>query len=105
MSAFTHLMQDSILIRRLAGTDPRGGKTYTPPLGQLPIAIKGRLDWKRRKVINSKGEESVSEATLYTPERLNTGDLIAADGREWPVIAVSERKSLYGSTDHWEVMI
>lgn len=100
MSVFAHLMANPVQIRRLTGTDPRGGKQYG-----AAETIPGRLEWKRRKIIDSKGEESLSEATLLTPIRLNPGDLVTADGREWPVRAVTERQSLYGRTDHWEVML
>ena len=105
MSRFSHLMQESIPIRRLTGTSPTGSKTYDPPRGQPPAIINGRLEWQRRKILNDKGEEALSEAVLYTPVRLNTGDLVTADGKEWPIKAVTERKGLYGGTDHWEVRL
>jgi len=100
MSVFSHLMNSPVQIRRLVGTDPRGGKQYS-----AAETIAGRLEWKRRKIIDSKGEESISEAALLTPVRLGAGDLVTADGREWPVKAVTERQDLYGNTDHWEVML
>lgn len=98
-------MQESIPIRRVVGTSPTGGKSYDPPKGQPAATIKGRLEWQRKKILNDRGEEAISEAALYTPTRLKPGDLVAADGREWPVVAVTERKGLYGGTDHWEVRL
>lgn len=102
---FRHLMREPVPIRRLVGTSPTGGKTYDPPKAEDPDIILGRLEWQRRKVINSQGEEAISEAVLYTAERMKPGDLVIVDGREWPVVAISERKSLYGGTDHWEVRL
>lgn len=106
MSRFDRLMQESIPIHRLLGAGPTGGKTYEPPLSAPPAFIKGRLEWQRKKIINDRGEEALSEAVLYTPTRLKPGDLVKADGRNWPVIAVRERKGLYGgASDHWEVSL
>ena len=105
MSRFDRLMQESISIRRLTGTSPTGGKTYAPPRTADPAIIKGRLEWQRRKVLNDKGEEALSEAVVLTPTRLKPGDLIILEAKEWPVKAVSEKKGLYGSTDHWEVRL
>lgn len=105
MSMFNHLMQEDIPTRRLTGTSPTGTKTYDPPKGQDPALIKGRLEWRRSKILNDRGEEALSEAVLYTPVRLKPGDLVAADGKEWPVKSVAERKGLYGLRDHWEVRL
>lgn len=105
MSVFDHLMQEPIPCRRYVKTDPRGGKTYDPPMGQDPAIICGRLERKTRKIINAKGEETTSAATLLTCERLKESDLITFDGREWPVQAVTERKGVHSGTDHWEVMV
>lgn len=99
-------MQERINIRRLVGTSPTGGKTYDPPLTLDPAPIKGRLEWQRKKILNDRGEEALSEATLFTPARLKPGDLVMADSHAWPVQAVRERKGLYGGkTDHWEVYL
>lgn len=106
MSRFDHLMQERIQIHRHTGTGPTGGKTYNPPLTEAPATIRGRLEWQRKKIINDKGAEALSEATLYTPDRLKPGDLVKADDRNWPVQAIRERKGLYGGqTDHWEVYL
>lgn len=99
-------MQERIPIHRFQGVGPTGGKTYDPPLSAPSAIIKGRLEWQRKKTINDRGEEALSEAVLYTPTRLKPGDLVKADSRNWPVIAVRERKGLYGGqSDHWEVYL
>lgn len=101
MSRFERLMQENITIRRLTGTSSTGGKTYAPE-----EIIKGRLEWQRRKVLNDKGEEALSEAAVYTTARLKPGDLVLVDGRSWPVKAVTQRKGLYSAqADHWEVRL
>lgn len=105
MSRFVHLMQEDIEIRRYVEMDMMGGKVYDPPEDTPPAIIKGRREYHRAKIINNKGEEAISEAVVYTPARLSPGDLVIADGREWPVQSVSERKGLYGKTDHWEVRL
>lgn len=106
MSRFTHLMQEELSYRRLVGTSATGSKTYDPPRQSPPALLKGRLEWQRRRVINDRGEEALSEAVIFTAERLRPGDLIVIEGRDWPVKAVSQRKGLYGGvTDHWEVRL
>lgn len=105
MSRFDHLMQEDIYIRRLTGTSPTGGKTYDPPRTEDPATIKGRLEWHRSKILTDKGEEALSEAVVYTVNRLSPGDLVIIDTREWPVKAARQCKGLYGSTDHWEVRL
>lgn len=105
MSIFSHLMFDDVHIRRFVENSPTGGKVYDPPQGQPPAVIKGRIEFERRKVMNNRGAEIISEAVLYTPERVMPGDLITYDGREWPVQVVAECKSLYSGTDHWEVRL
>lgn len=98
-------MQEDIPCRRLVGTNATGGKIYDPPRTEDPDVILGRLEWQRRKILNDSGEEALSEAVLFTPERLKPGDLVIVEQKEWPVKAISERKSLYGGTDHWEVRL
>lgn len=105
MSRFAHLMQEDIQINRLTGTSSTGGKTYSPARGAGHTTIKGRLEWHRQKVITKDGEEALSEAVLFTSERLSPGDLVTVDGQEWAVKALRERKGLYGESDHWEVML
>jgi hypothetical protein len=105
VSKYSHLMQENINIRRFAGVSHTGSKSYEPPRGEEPDTIKGRLEWQRRKVLNDRGEEALSEAVLFTPIRLKPGDLVIVDGKEWPVVSVAERKGLYGKTDHWEVRL
>ena len=105
MSRFDRLMQENISIRRLTGISSTGGKTYDPARAEDPAVIKGRMEWQRRKVLNDKGEEALSEAVVYTPTKLGTGDLVIIDSKEWPVKSVSEKKGLYGGTDHWEVRL
>lgn len=100
MSCFTRLMQETITCKPYTGMDHTGGKTYG-----TAVTIKGRLAWQRRKVLNSQGEESLSEAVLYTPTQLKPGDLVSVDGTDWEAKAVTQQKGLYGRTDHWEVRL
>ena len=105
MSRFAHLMQEDISVRRYVRKEMMGGVVYDPPEDSAPATVKGRMEYHRAKIINNKGDEAISEAVVYTPTRLSPGDLVIADGREWPVQSVNERKGLYGGTDHWEVRL
>ena len=105
MSRFDRLMQENISIRRLIGTSVTGAKVYDPARGLDPEIIKGRLEWHRSKVLNDKGEEALSEAVVYTVNRMSPGDLVILDTREWPVKAATQCKGLFGGTDHWEVRL
>lgn len=100
MSRFNRLMQEDISVKSMTGTDYTGGKTYA-----AAATIKGRLDWQRSRVLNSQGEESLSEAVIYTTTRLKPGDLVSVNGTDWEVKAVKQQKGLYGATDHWEVRL
>lgn len=105
MSAFDYLFTDDIQIRRLTGTNASGTKTYAPPRGQDPAIIKGRLEFSRKLIVKADGEQAVSEAVLYTDAALSPGDLVIYQGREWPVLAVPDKRSLFGGVDHQEVRL
>lgn len=105
MSIFDYLMQDSIRIRRLNGTNSSGTKTYDPPRGQDPAVIKGRLAYHRKTITKADGQEYVSEAVLLTSAPIATGDLVIHDGREWVVQALSDKMGLFGGLDHREARL
>lgn len=105
MSAFAHLMRDTIDIRRLAAISGSGTKNFDPPRTMPPAQITGRLSFRRKLIAAPDGREIVSEATVYTLEPLRVGDLVIQDGREWPVLLAHGARGLFGVIDHWEVMI
>ena len=105
MSAFDYLMQDDIPIRRLTETSSNGAKTYNPPRNQPPAIIKGRLQFSRKLIVKADGEQAVSEAVLYTVASLAPGDLVIHQEHEWPVLAVPEKRGLFGGVDHREVRL
>jgi hypothetical protein len=52
--------------------------------------IKCRFVQKRRMVRNSSGANVISEASLNCIEAIQEDDIITYNGKDWPVIAVSE---------------
>lgn len=70
-----------------------------------PINIRVRWENRRRIVRNKQGEEVISEARVFCVEPIQPGDLLQYDGKEWPVIAVSETPGLDGRVHYREVAV
>jgi hypothetical protein len=74
----------------------------------VPTDAEIRVRWenRRRTVRDASGSEVVSEALVFTKAPVRTGHaLIDSEGREWPVVAVSEQKGLDGRFSHNEVAL
>lgn len=65
--------------------------------------IKVRWEGKRRLVRDKQGQEVVSEARVFCLEPVQPGDILMYNGKEWPVIAVSEIPDLDGNIIYREV--
>lgn len=64
--------------------------------------IAARLSYSRKRVINAKGEEAISECDVITSYPVKVGDAIIIDGRTCPVIACSPQIGLGGKVMHYE---
>jgi hypothetical protein len=58
--------------------------------------VRGRIDYKVRRVINFKGEEVTSEKSVLLGERdIHPDDFVRIDGpagRDWPVLKIAKPK-------------
>lgn len=67
--------------------------------------IRVRWEGRRALVRASNGEQVVSEAKVYTIHPVAIGDILVRDGKEWPVIRVTEISGLDGELQHREVAL
>ena len=74
-----------------------------PVTASQTIAV--RWEGKRRLVRDRQGQEVVSEARMYCVEAVQPGDVVEYEGREWPVLAVSETPGLDGTVLYREVAL
>jgi hypothetical protein len=65
--------------------------------------IKASVEFKRKLVRNTKGEQVISEATICTTQAVTTGDILTIDGRDWTVIMSDPVRGLGGSVLYYEV--
>lgn len=83
-----------------AGKDFYGDSTPTD------TEISVRWEGRRALVRDASGSEVVSEALVFTTAPVQSGhSLVDSEGKEWPVIAVSEQKDLTGRISHREVAL
>lgn len=66
------------------------------------VDIAARYEYSRKRVINRKGEEVISEAVCFTEVEVKPGDVITFDGINWPVIFVSVERGLGGDVEFYE---
>lgn len=83
-------LSQTAIWKRVTGHDLFG----QPVTAQQSIPV--RWEGVRRVVRNAKGEEVVSEARVFTTAPVQPGDILFFNGRDWPVLAVSEYTTLDG---------
>ncbi|MCR4398937.1 MAG: hypothetical protein NUV93_08245 [Firmicutes bacterium] len=77
-----------------------------PPVAEEPgTPVRVRWEPRLRLVRNTQGEEVVSEARVFCLEPVRPGDVLNYDGRDWPVIAVSEVVDLDGALQYREAAV
>lgn len=76
-----------------------------PPQPGTGADIACRWEAKRRQVRDREGLEVVSEARVFCVADVKPGDVLEYDGRDWPVITVSEAVGLDGATMFREVAV
>lgn len=81
-----------------------GNNGYQPVFAD-PVNIRVRWECRRRLVRNKQGEEVISEGRFFCLEGVQPGDVLEYEGREWPVIAVSEIPGLGGKVLYREVAV
>lgn len=75
---------------------------YGKPIFAADVRIPARLEYKRRAIMNAKGEEVISEHLVITSAKIAVGDVIVIDGRDCPVISINPQYGLGGRVMHYE---
>jgi hypothetical protein len=91
--------------RRRINTKDNGTPVFEPARPAAPEAIKASVDHTRRLIRNEKGEQVVSEGCVLTAKRVNEGDVLAIDGREWTVQKTTPAKDMFGNVLHYEAYL
>ena len=102
MSIFSFCFNQRAEIYRYSGIGVNGDVIYSPALSEDGSPISCRFEYKRQEVMDKDGNKAVSEAEIYTADKLQPMDIIIFDGRTWTVKAVIAIRNLYGEIDHWE---
>lgn len=82
-----------------------GEAVHDPAPPADPFIIKGRFEYTRKLILNEKGEQITSEALVLTTAKVNTGDILVWDDREWIVYTVKPVYGLLGKESHREVRL
>ena len=78
---------------------------FNQPTYAADVTINCRVDYSRKMVRSSTGQEVVSMATLFTASRVRPDDVIVFDSTNWTVIAVADESGLSGSVEFYEVSL
>jgi len=89
-------MTDDITIIRYGEYD-----SWNQPLATKNVAVKGRIEYKTRLVMNLSGEEVVSSASILFPESIDGElfrdliheDMLIFDGVEHAIIRINTPKA------------
>lgn len=87
----TDYLNQSVVWKKVTGVNEFGEPVT------VSQTIKARYESKRKLVRDRTGQEVVSEARFYCLQAVQAGDLIDRDGRDWPIIAVTEFMDLDGT--------
>ena len=82
-----------------------GNNEYGEPVFQADQIISVRWEEKRRLARDQYGNQVVSEARVFCRETVAPGDVLNYNGRDWPVITVSEVPLLNGQVLYREVLL
>lgn len=96
----TSYMNQSAVLKVKGSVDEFNQPTYA-----ADVTIDCRIDYARKMVRNSTGQEIVSEATLFTTTRVRPDDVIVFDGTNWTVLVVADQAGLSGTIEFYEVSL
>jgi hypothetical protein len=99
MSVLSDYTKQSIILKTKGAVNGANEATYTPN------TIRGRLQYKRKLIRNTQGQEVVSEAQLFTEHAVSLDDRVTIDGADWPVLDVQKTVDLDGAVQWYEVML
>lgn len=91
-------LNQSATLKRPTAMTAGGEQTFSTEF------IKCRFEHHHRLIVNAKGEQVVSEARIFTRTEVRIGDVIAYNGRDWPVMQIAEQYALAG-VSHYEVWL
>lgn len=104
MGEFGEFFTETVTIERKDTRDNWGDTTYA-----AATTITARVERDRREVLTDTAETVASDATLFTEDQVDEGDLvtITIDGadRKYTVQASLKHYDLDGVFSHYEVML
>jgi hypothetical protein len=89
----------SITLKTKASINVYNEATYTTS------TIRCRFEYKRKLVVNKKGEQVISEARVFTKTAVNVDDVITYDSKDWNVVAVANMVDISGNVVGYEVSL
>lgn len=97
-------LHDTVVLVRFPGADE-----YQEPASATPEteAVRGRLEYERRKITDANGQEVIAEGLLFLlPETvLDFRDHVRAEGRDWRILRIDRLRDLRGAGSHMEVYL
>ncbi|MGF9711719.1 hypothetical protein [Paenibacillus naphthalenovorans] len=78
---------------------------YNEPDYDSGSQIDCRLEYKRKMVRDTEGQEVLSESAVYTETAVKIGDVIIIDGIDWNVISSNPQYDLFGEIVFYEVRL
>ena len=76
---------------------------FNQPTYAADAVIQCRMEYTRKMVRSSTGQEVVSMATLFTTSKVRPDDVIVFDSVNWTAIAVADECGLDGTIAFYEV--
>jgi hypothetical protein len=98
-------MIEDYLNQTVMWSEKTGKNQYNEPEYAAPIAIDGRFEYKRKLVRNAEGEQVVSEAQLFTTEKVKSGDKLNHDSTDFIIITAGGQPGLSGDIEFYEAAI
>jgi hypothetical protein len=86
-------------------SEKTGKNQYNEPEYAAPVAINGRFEYKRKLVRSTEGEQVVSEAQLFTAEKVKGGDKLSYDGADFIIITAGGQPGLGGEIEFFEAAV
>lgn len=95
---FNHLYCNNVKIQKIAGID-----SYNNPIIDEEITVKGKLEYKNKKVINRNGEEITATGELRLSEQLGEYDRIHVKGVWREIINITPVDDFSGEIQYYIV--
>ena len=100
MSIWSPHFTSVVNVRPYQGRDDHGDPQFGP-VKKIPC----RVEFARRQVIDSRGEQVISEILLFSDTDIPPGSLASIQGREWPALSCEPICGLGEQVDHYETRL